>query len=76
MPTAGRGYSRGNLASKQCIPIMFRNTWICVAIERGVPLPIIAELVGNSVEVLIKHYVHMAGKKDALKAAALKAVSA
>jgi hypothetical protein len=55
---------------------MFRNTWICVAIERGVPLPIIAELVGNSVEVLIKHYVHMAGKKDALKAAALKAVSA
>ena len=51
-----------------------RHTFICDALERGVPLAMVAELVGNSVKVLLKYYVHLSEKKDALRAAALKAI--
>jgi integrase len=63
------------LGIKEVFPYAFRHSFINDAIVRGVPLPVIAELVGNSVDVLIRHYVHLAGKKDALKAAAVRAVS-
>ncbi len=50
-----------------------RHTWISDAIARGVPLPVIAELVGNSVQIIIRNYCHLQDKKDELRAAMIKA---
>jgi integrase len=53
----------------------YRHTYVTNAIERGVPLLMLAELVGNSVAILIKNYSHIDQKKDALTAAAVRAIS-
>jgi integrase len=51
-----------------------RHTYITEAIINGVPVEVIAELVGNTPEIIHRHYAHVAKNKDALKAAARKAI--
>lgn len=51
-----------------------RHSYCSDAIARGVPLPVLAELVGTSVKMLLLHYSHMTQKRDVLKAAASRAV--
>ncbi len=53
----------------------YRHTYITAALIRGVPVEVLAELVGNTPQVLHRHYAHVAKDKTALKAAALKAVT-
>jgi site-specific recombinase XerD len=53
-----------------------RHTYITNALIRGVPVEVLAELVGNTPQVLHRHYAHVAKDTTALKAAALKAVGA
>lgn len=40
-------------------PYSCRHTFITKAIYNGVPLAVIAKLVGNSIEVLARHYAHL-----------------
>ena len=63
-----------NSASKGISSYVLRHSYASDAIERGVSLPILAELMGTSVRMLLDRYVHLTAKKDALKAAALKAL--
>ena len=37
----------------------FRHSYISIAIERGMPLPLIAENVGSSVKMIEETYFHM-----------------
>lgn len=64
-----------DLGIKGVTTYAWRHTYICDAIERGIPLVVIAELVGNSPQVILKHYSHMEQKRDMLKEAAARAVS-
>jgi integrase len=41
----------------------FRHTYISLAIERGMPLPLIAENVGTSVKMIEETYFHMIAEK-------------
>lgn len=52
-----------------------RHSYATDAIMRGVPLPVLAELMGTSVKMLIEYYGHVAQKKDELRAAAIKALT-
>jgi integrase len=51
-----------------------RHSYATDAITRGVPLPLLAELMGTSVKMLLAHYSHMSQKKEALHAAARRAL--
>jgi integrase len=62
------------LKMPQVTAYAFRHTYITEALVRGVPVDVLAELVGNSPAVLRKNYSHIAQMDDALAAAALKAV--
>jgi integrase len=52
-----------------------RASFITNAIIKGVPVEVVAELVGTSAKMIWAHYSAVNKKTDALKAAALKAVS-
>jgi len=52
-----------------------RHSYATDAIARGVPLPMLAELMGTSVKMLLANYSHVCQKKDALKEAAMRAVT-
>lgn len=54
---------------------LYRHSMITEALIRGVPVEVVAELVGNTVSVLHRHYSHVGKDQTALKAAALKAVT-
>jgi integrase len=52
----------------------FRHSYMTDALERGLSADLIGELVGNTARTVSKHYNHLSEKRDALKAAARKAV--
>ncbi|AMV24099.1 site-specific tyrosine recombinase XerC [Gemmata sp. SH-PL17] len=54
---------------------VYRHSYITAALIRGVPVEVVAELVGNTPSVLHRNYAHVGKDKTALKAAALKAVT-
>lgn len=49
---------------------VFRHSYITQALEKGVPVEVVAELVGNSPATIHKHYAHLAQREGVLKAAA------
>lgn len=51
----------------------WRTTYITTALIRGVPVEVVAELVGNTPQVIYRHYSHVGKDQTAMKAAALKA---
>ena len=53
----------------------FRHAFFTEALERGVPSDLLAEIGGNTPKTIAKYYNHLDQRKDALRAAALKAVS-
>ncbi len=52
---------------------VLRHTRITEAIINGVPVEVVAELVGNTPQIIHKHYAHVGKDKAALLAAAKKA---
>lgn len=59
---------------KRLTPYAWRHTYISTALAKGVPASVVATLVGNSTATIEKHYNHLDAMKDALRAAAAKAV--
>lgn len=55
-------------------PYCMRHVFITNALLRGVPVEVVAELVGNTPQMIHKHYSHVGKNHDALRAALLKAV--
>ncbi len=53
----------------------FRHTFITDALTKGVPVEVVAELTGNSPRIIHAHYSHIDRKADALREAAVRAVS-
>ena len=53
----------------------FRHTYFTAALEKGVPVELLAELGGNSPRTLVKFYSHLDQRKKSLAEAAAKAVS-
>lgn len=53
---------------------VYRHAYGSDALARGVPMPLLAELMGTSVRMLLHHYSHMEQKKEALRDAALRAM--
>lgn len=51
-----------------------RHGFITQALERGLTVEVVAELVGNSPATIYKHYNHVGQKQEMLKAAAARAV--
>lgn len=52
-----------------------RHLWFTRAIERGVPLTLVAELGGTSVAIVLRNYAHICQRKDALREAIKKATT-
>ena len=55
---------------KECTLESFRHQWITDALERGVPIATVAELAGNSVAVISRHYSKLANRTDHLSESA------
>ena len=53
-----------------------RHCYISDALARGVPVAVVAELCGTSIQTINKHYAHIDKKQDVLREAARKAVGA
>lgn len=66
----GRG-----LGVEPFVAYSYRASYITDALIKGVPVEVVAELVGTSAKMIWQHYASVARRPDALKAAALKAVS-
>lgn len=45
----------------------YRHSWATDAIERGVPEAVVAEQLGNTPAILLRHYVHLRGRPDAVR---------
>jgi integrase len=52
----------------------FRHSYISDALGRGVPVAVLAELCGTSIQTIQKHYTHLDQKHDVMREAARKAV--
>ena len=63
------------LKMEKFCPYSYRATYITDALVKGVPVEVVAELVGSSPKVIWAHYSSVAKKPDAMRAAALQAVS-
>lgn len=67
-----------NLSEKLQLPDItaysMRHAYISDALVRGVPVAIVAELCGTSIQTINKHYAHIDKKHDALREAARRAV--
>lgn len=63
-----------DLGIKRFTAYALRHSYATDAITRGVPLPILAELMGTSVKMLLHNYSHVNQKKEALLEAAKRAV--
>jgi integrase len=57
-----------------CVLYHYRHTRISEAIIKGVPVEVVAELVGNTAQVIHAHYAHVGKDQAAMRAAAQKAV--
>ena len=53
----------------ECCLESLRHQWITDALENGVPIATVAELCGNSVAVIVKHYSKLASRVDHLSTA-------
>jgi integrase len=53
----------------------YRHTYITDALTKGVPVEVVAELTGNSPRIIHAHYSHIDRRADALRDAAVRAVS-
>lgn len=56
--------------SDAAVPYALRHHWATEALARGVPIATVAELMGNSPEIVAKHYSHLSDKKSLLLEAA------
>jgi integrase len=57
-----------------CVLYHYRHTRISEAIIKGVPVEVVAELVGNTPQIIHAHYAHVGKDLAALRAAAQRAV--
>ena len=81
----GGGWNRSNTAKWftlirdelgiEAFAYAYRHTRITHAIIQGVPVEVVAALVGNTSAIIHKHYAHVGKDQAALRAAAAKAVS-
>lgn len=55
---------------ERAVAYSFRHLWATNALARGVPLAIVAEMMGNSPEIVAKVYSHLSDKKQLLLDAA------
>ena len=55
-------------------PYAWRHGYITDALIRGVPVEVVAELVGNTPQIIYRHYSHVGKDRAAMRAAAVKAV--
>jgi integrase len=49
------------------VPMSFRHTFATRALLQGIPVAVVAELVGNTVPVLMRHYGHLCVNRQALR---------
>ncbi len=66
---------REKLGLSRVVAYTFRASYTTDALIRGVPAAVVAELQGNSVQMIEKHYAHLTPKADVLRRAAVQAVS-
>lgn len=59
----------------EVVAYTYRHTYITDALQRGVDIATVAELVGTSVTMIQRHYGHLEHRGDHLKNAARKAVA-
>lgn len=59
----------------EAFPYAYRHTYITEAIIRGVPVEMVAALVGNTPQVIHRHYSHVAQDQAAMRSAANKAIA-
>ena len=72
----GTAVMRDRRAKISYVPIYaWRHSWITDALIKGIPVEVVAELVGNSPQIIYENYAHVFKRHDALREAALKAVS-
>lgn len=55
------------------VPYTLRHSFITESLERGVPDAVVAQLCGNSPEIIHRNYNHLSQKVQALREAAVKA---
>lgn len=65
---------REELGVSDVVAYSYRHTYITDALERGVDVATVAELVGTSVAMIQRHYGHLSKRADHLKNAAANAV--
>lgn len=58
-----------------CTAYVFRHSYITDALIRGVPVEVVAELVGTSPKMIHDHYSSIDKNADALRAAAVRAIT-
>ncbi|MDR3635702.1 MAG: tyrosine-type recombinase/integrase [Isosphaeraceae bacterium] len=58
---------------ERAVPYTLRHRWATDALARGVSVEVVAEMMGSSVEVVLRTYCHLSDHKDLLLAAAKKA---
>ncbi len=46
---------------QECVLFSYRHSWITAALKAGVDIGAVAELAGTSVEMIGRHYLHLAG---------------
>lgn len=66
-----RARTRGGI-SDSAVPYALRHLWATDALAKGVPIATVAEMMGNSPEIVAKHYSHLSDKKSLLLEAANK----
>jgi integrase len=66
---------RKKLSLEGVVAYTYRSSYTTDALIRGVPAAVVAELQGNSVEMIEKHYAFLTPKADILRQAAMQAVS-
>lgn len=65
---------REELGISDVVAYSYRHTYITDAMQRGVDIATVAELVGTSVSMIQRHYGHLERKGDHLRNAAIRAV--
>jgi integrase len=58
---------RDKFGAKVVTPYSYRHTWITNALNAGMPMVHVAELVGNTPEIIARHYSHVDANKKHLR---------